>query len=68
MASALTFSAQFDHEGGGSRLFRNVKNTAHSQTGQKNQNRIDTPLQITNSLIAFFLDLLSLEDGMDRLP
>jgi len=41
MASALTFIAHFDNEGGGSRLFRNVKNAAHSQTEQKKTDSID---------------------------
>jgi hypothetical protein len=48
--------------------YSETSKTVHSKTGQKKTNRIDTPLQTTNSLIAFCLDLLILEDGTDRLP
>jgi len=72
MASALALPSHFDHKGGGNRFSRNVKNTVHSQARGGGwvggRNRINKPLQNTNSLLAFFLDLLTLEDGTDMLP
>ena len=42
IASALTAPTHFVHEGGGSRFFRNVKNTVHSQTGQKKKAKTES--------------------------
>jgi len=39
-----------------------------SQPDGTKKNRFDRPLHITNSLTVFFLDLLTLEDGTNRLP